>query len=650
MSAHVHPVPDWADSASMDAQGYARAYAAAKSDPDGYWREQAQRLDWITPFTSVKDTSFDEADFRINWFADGQLNVAANCIDRHLETRADQVAILWEGDTPGTDRRITYRELHEQVCRLANVLKGLGVAKGDRVTLYLPMIPEAAFAMLACARIGAIHSIVFGGFSPESLANRIVDCDSRIVITADGGCRGGKAVPLKANVDAALEHDGVAVDHVVVVRHSGADVTMKDGRDQWYGDLVDAAATDCAPEPMGAEDPLFILYTSGSTGKPKGVLHTSGGYLLWAAYTHQHVFDYREGEIFWCAADVGWVTGHSYVVYGALANGATTLMYEGVPNYPDFSRFWQIVDKYQVSTFYAAPTALRALMREGDEWVKKTDRSSLRVLGSVGEPINPEAWEWYYHVVGEGRCPIVDTWWQTETGGHMIAPIPGAVALKPGSATLPLPGVLPQIVDAEGQVLDGAVEGNLVIADSWPGQMRTVWGDHDRFFQTYFTTYKGKYFTGDGCRRDEDGYYWITGRVDDVINVSGHRMGTAEVESALVAHAKVAEAAVVGMPHDVKGQGIYAFVTLNSGVEEDEALRAELVQWVRREIGPIATPDALQFAPGLPKTRSGQIMRRILRKIAENQVDALGDTSTLADPAVVDHLVANRIEPGKKAA
>ncbi|MDY0959597.1 acetate--CoA ligase [Sphingomonas sp. CFBP8993] len=650
MSAHVHPVPEWADSASMDAQGYARAYEAAKADPDGFWREEAQRLDWITPFTTVKDTSFDEADFRINWFADGQLNVAANCIDRHLETRGDQVAILWEGDAPGTDRRITYRELHEQVCRLANAMKGLGVAKGDRVTLYLPMIPEAAFAMLACARIGAIHSIVFGGFSPESLANRIVDCDSRIVITADGGCRGGKAVPLKANVDAALEHDGVAVDHVVVVRHSGVDVTMKDGRDQWYGDLVDAADPDCAPEPMGAEDPLFILYTSGSTGKPKGVLHTSGGYLLWASYTHQHVFDYREGEIFWCAADVGWVTGHSYVVYGALANGATTLMYEGVPNYPDHSRFWQIVDKYKVATFYAAPTALRALMREGDEWVKKTDRSSLRVLGSVGEPINPEAWEWYYKVVGEGRCPIVDTWWQTETGGHMIAPIPGAVALKPGSATLPLPGVLPQIVDAEGKVLDGAVEGNLVIADSWPGQMRTVWGDHDRFFQTYFTTYPGKYFTGDGCRRDEDGYYWITGRVDDVINVSGHRMGTAEVESALVAHAKVAEAAVVGMPHDVKGQGIYAFVTTNAGVEEDEGLRAELIQWVRREIGPIATPDALQFAPGLPKTRSGKIMRRILRKIAENQVDALGDTSTLADPAVVDHLVANRIEPGKKAA
>ena len=650
MSAHVHPVPEWADSASMNAERYAQAYDAAKTDPDGYWREQAGRLDWIAPFTSVKDTSFDEADFRINWFADGQLNVAANCIDRHLETRADQVAILWEGDAPGTDRRITYRDLHERVCRLANALKGLGVAKGDRVTIYLPMIPEAAFAMLACARIGAIHSIVFGGFSPESLANRIVDCDSRIVITADGGCRGGKAVPLKANVDAALGHDGVSVDHVVVVRHSGVDVTMKDGRDQWYGDLVDAAATDCAPEPMGAEDPLFILYTSGSTGKPKGVLHTSGGYLLWASYTHQHVFDYREGEVFWCAADVGWVTGHSYVVYGALANGATTLMYEGVPNYPDFSRFWQIVDKYKVATFYAAPTALRALMREGDEWVKKTDRSSLRVLGSVGEPINPEAWEWYHKVVGEGRCPIVDTWWQTETGGHMIAPIPGAVALKPGSATLPLPGVLPQIVDAEGKVLEGAVEGNLVIADSWPGQMRTVWGDHDRFFQTYFTTYPGKYFTGDGCRRDEDGYYWITGRVDDVINVSGHRMGTAEVESALVAHAKVAEAAVVGMPHDVKGQGIYAFVTLNAGVEEDEALRAELVQWIRREIGPIATPDALQFAPGLPKTRSGKIMRRILRKIAENQVDALGDTSTLADPAVVDHLVANRIEPGKKAA
>ena len=650
MSVHVHPVPEWADSASMDAEGYARAYDAARTDADGFWRQQAERLDWIVPFTRVKDTSFDEADFRINWFADGQLNVAANCIDRHLETRADQVAILWEGDTPGTDRRITYCELHEQVCRLANALKGLGVAKGDRVTLYLPMIPEAAFAMLACARIGAIHSIVFGGFSPESLANRIVDCDSRIVITADGGCRGGKAVPLKANVDAALKHDGVTVDHVVVVRHSGAEVTMQEGRDLWYGDLVDAASTHCPAEPMGAEDPLFILYTSGSTGKPKGVLHTSGGYLLWASYTHQHVFDYRDGEVFWCAADIGWVTGHSYVVYGALANGATTLMYEGVPNYPDHSRFWQIVDKYKVATFYAAPTALRALMREGDGWVKKTDRSSLRVLGSVGEPINPEAWEWYYHVVGEGRCPIVDTWWQTETGGHMIAPIPGAVALKPGSATLPLPGILPEIVDAEGRVLEGAVEGNLVIADSWPGQMRTVWGDHDRFFQTYFTTYPGKYFTGDGCRRDEDGYYWITGRVDDVINVSGHRMGTAEVESALVAHAKVAEAAVVGMPHDVKGQGIYAFVTLNAGVEEDEALRAELVQWVRREIGPIATPDALQFAPALPKTRSGKIMRRILRKIAENQVDALGDTSTLADPAVVDHLVANRIGSGKKAA
>ena len=484
---------------------------------------------------------------------------------------------------------------------------------------------------------------VFGGFSPESLANRIIDCDSRIVITADGGCRGGKAVPLKANVDAALEHDGVAVDHVVVVRHSGTDVTMKEGRDQWYGDLVAAAAADCPPEPMGAEDPLFILYTSGSTGKPKGVLHTSGGYLLWASYTHQHVFDYREGEVFWCAADVGWVTGHSYVVYGALANGATTLMYEGVPNYPDHSRFWQIVDKYKVATFYAAPTALRALMREGDDWVTKTDRSSLRVLGSVGEPINPEAWEWFYRVVGEERCPIVDTWWQTETGGHMIAPIPGAVPLKAGSATKPLPGVLPQIVDAEGKVLDGAVEGNLVIADSWPGQMRTVWGDHERFFQTYFTTYPGKYFTGDGCRRDEDGYYWITGRVDDVINVSGHRMGTAEVESALVAHAKVAEAAVVGMPHDVKGQGIYAFVTLNTGEEPGDAPRDELRQWVRREIGPIASPDALQFAPGLPKTRSGKIMRRILRKIAENDTGNLGDTSTLADPSVVDTLVAERV-------
>jgi acetyl-CoA synthetase len=634
----------------MTAEGYRVAYDAARTDPDGYWGEQAQRLDWITPFTVVKDTSFAEADFRINWFADGQLNVAANCIDRHLDTRADQVAILWEGDAPGAERRITYRDLHEQVSRLANVFKRLGVARGDRVTIYLPMIPEAAFAMLACARIGAVHSIVFGGFSPESLANRIIDCDSRIVITADGGCRGGKPVPLKANVDAALDHDGVAVDHVVVVRHSGTEVTMKPGRDQDYATLMAQASPDCPAAPMGAEDPLFILYTSGSTGKPKGVLHSSGGYLLWAAWTHQHVFDYREGEVFWCAADVGWVTGHSYVVYGALANGATTLMYEGVPNYPDHSRFWQIVDKYRVATFYAAPTALRSLMREGDEWVKKTDRSSLRILGSVGEPINPEAWEWFYRVVGDSRCPIVDTWWQTETGGHLIAPLPGAVPLKPGSATLPLPGVLPQIVDAEGKVLEGATEGNLVIADSWPGQMRTVWGDHDRFFQTYFTTYPGKYFTGDGCRRDEDGYYWITGRVDDVINVSGHRMGTAEVESALVAHAKVAEAAVVGMPHDLKGQGIYAFVTLNSGVEEDEALRAELVQWVRREIGPIATPDALQFAPALPKTRSGKIMRRILRKIAENQVDALGDTSTLADPAVVDHLVANRIEPGKKAA
>ncbi|MET4898021.1 acetate--CoA ligase [Sphingomonadaceae bacterium jetA1] len=650
MDRQMHPVPDWAGSASMTAEGYRVAYDAARTDPDGYWGEQAQRLDWITPFTVVKDTSFAEADFRINWFADGQLNVAANCIDRHLDTRADQVAILWEGDAPGAERRITYRDLHEQVSRLANVFKRLGVARGDRVTIYLPMIPEAAFAMLACARIGAVHSIVFGGFSPESLANRIIDCDSRIVITADGGCRGGKPVPLKANVDAALDHDGVAVDHVVVVRHSGTEVTMKPGRDQDYATLMAQASPDCPAAPMGAEDPLFILYTSGSTGKPKGVLHSSGGYLLWAAWTHQHVFDYREGEVFWCAADVGWVTGHSYVVYGALANGATTLMYEGVPNYPDHSRFWQIVDKYRVATFYAAPTALRSLMREGDEWVKKTDRSSLRILGSVGEPINPEAWEWFYRVVGDSRCPIVDTWWQTETGGHLIAPLPGAVPLKPGSATLPLPGVLPQIVDAEGKVLEGATEGNLVIADSWPGQMRTVWGDHDRFFQTYFTTYPGKYFTGDGCRRDEDGYYWITGRVDDVINVSGHRMGTAEVESALVAHAKVAEAAVVGMPHDLKGQGIYAFVTLNSGVEEDEALRAELVQWVRREIGPIATPDALQFAPALPKTRSGKIMRRILRKIAENQVDALGDTSTLADPAVVDHLVANRIEPGKKAA
>ena len=644
MTEASYPVPAaWAKDALIDAAAYDRMYAEAASDPDAFGAKEAKRLDWITPPTKIKDTSFDEADFRIRWFEDGELNVAANCVDRHAVARPDAIAILWEGDDPADSRRISYAELRDEVSRLANALKARGVRKGDRVTIYLPMIPEAAFAMLACARIGAIHSVVFGGFSPDSLCNRIHDCDSRVVITADEGLRGGKTIPLKANVDAALTQGDLAVDTVIVVRRTGGNVAMTEGRDCWYHDCVADQSTDCAPETMNAEDPLFILYTSGSTGQPKGVLHTSGGYLVWASMTHQYVFDYREGDIFWCAADVGWVTGHTYSLYGALANGATTVMFEGVPNYPDHSRFWQIVDKYQVNILYTAPTALRALMREGDEWVKRTSRASLRLLGSFGEPINPEAWNWYHTVVGEGRCPIVDTWWQTETGGHMISPLPGATALKPGSATKPLFGVVPELVDAEGKVLDGAVEGNLVIADSWPGQMRTVWNDHDRFFQTYFSTYPGKYFTGDGCRRDDDGYYWITGRVDDVINVSGHRMGTAEVESALVAHAKVAEAAVVGMPHDVKGQGIYAYVTLNANAEPSDDLRKELIQWVRREIGPIATPDVLQFAPGLPKTRSGKIMRRILRKIAEGDVTALGDTSTLADPAVVDDLVANRV-------
>ena len=643
MNQAIYPVrPEDAVRAHVDAAAYDRLYAEARDDPEGFWRRQAARLDWITPPTAIADWSFDEADFRIQWFADGVLNVSANCLDRHLATRGQQIAIIWEGDDPADIRRISYAELHADVCRLANAMKAKGVRRGDRVTIYLPMIPEAAVAMLACTRIGAIHSIVFGGFSPDALANRIQDCDSRLVITADGGRRGGKTVALKANVDAALA-DCPCVDTVIVVRHTGRDVRMQGGRDVDYATILAAASPECPAEAMGAEDPLFILYTSGSTGKPKGVLHTTGGYLLWAALTHELVFDYRPGEIYWCTADVGWVTGHSYSVYGPLANGGTTLMFEGVPNWPDHGRFWDVVDRHQVNIFYTAPTALRALMREGDAWVTKSSRKSLRLLGSVGEPINPEAWEWYHRVVGEGKLPIVDTWWQTETGGIMISPLPGATDLKPGSATKPLFGVLPEIVDAEGAVLEGATEGNLVIAASWPGQMRTVWNDHDRFFQTYFTTYKGKYFTGDGARRDADGYYWITGRVDDVINVSGHRMGTAEVESALVAHPKVAEAAVVGMPHDIKGQGIYAFVTLNAGEEGDEVLRAELVKWVRHEIGPIASPDAIQFAPGLPKTRSGKIMRRILRKIAENEVGALGDTSTLADPAVVDNLVANRI-------
>ncbi|BBD01992.1 MULTISPECIES: acetate--CoA ligase [Sphingobium] len=641
MSEALYPVPAaLAADARITATTAADMHAMAASDPDAFWREQAQRLDWITPFTKVNESSFDEADFGISWFADGQLNVSANCIDRHLAGRGEQPAIIWEGDDPSESRIITYAQLHEEVCRFANVLKSQGVQRGDRVTLYLPMIPEAAFAMLACTRIGAVHSIVFAGFSPDSLASRIRDCDSRIVITADEGLRGGKKVALKANVDAAIAHC-TSVEKVIVVQRTGANVPMQDGRDLFYGPARDAAATDYAPEAMGAEDPLFILYTSGSTGTPKGVLHSTGGYLLWASMTHEHVFDYRPGEVYWCTADIGWVTGHSYVVYGPLANGATSLMFEGVPNYPDHSRFWQICDKWQVSIFYTAPTALRALMREGDAYVQAASRTSLRILGSVGEPINPEAWEWYHRIVGEGRCPIVDTWWQTETGGILIAPLPGATDLKPGSATKPLFGVHPLLVDAEGKALDGATEGNLCIAKSWPGQMRTVYGDHERFFQTYFTTYPGRYFTGDGARRDEDGYYWITGRVDDVINVSGHRMGTAEIESALVAHAKVAEAAVVGMPHAIKGQGIYAYVTLNANEEPSDALRKLLVAWVRNEIGPIATPDIIQFAPGLPKTRSGKIMRRILRKIAEGETGALGDISTLADPSVVERLIAD---------
>ncbi len=638
----VIPVPaEWAKRAYVDDVRYHAMHAAALADPEAFWGVHGRRIDWIAPYTKVKDTSFHEADFHIRWYEDGVLNAAANCIDRHLATRADQVAIVWEGDEPSQSRRITYRQLHEEVCRFANVLKARGVSKGDRVTIYMPMIPEAAFAMLACARIGAIHSVVFGGFSPESLANRIKDCQSRVVITADEGVRGGKIIPLKHNVDEALEH-APDVDSVIVVTRTGAGVPMQDGRDVIYEDEAAKVSAECAPEPMGAEDPLFILYTSGSTGKPKGVLHTTGGYLVYASMTHQYVFDYHDGDIYWCTADVGWVTGHTYIVYGPLANGATTLMFEGVPNYPTTSRFWDVVDKHQVNIFYTAPTAIRALMREGEAPVKRTSRSSLRLIGTVGEPINPEAWLWYYRTVGDSRCPVVDTWWQTETGGALITNLPGATAMKPGSATRPFFGIRPALVDDKGAFLEGPASGNLVLLDSWPGQMRTVYGDHQRFFETYFRTYPGMYFTGDGCRRDEDNYYWITGRVDDVLNVSGHRIGTAEIESALVADTKVAEAAVVGYPHDIKGQGIYCFVTLKQGVEPSDELKRELVQTVRHEIGPTASPDIIQWAPGLPKTRSGKIMRRILRKIAENDLSNLGDTSTLADPAVVEDLIANR--------
>ncbi|WP_421856509.1 acetate--CoA ligase [Oricola sp.] len=645
MTVQVHRVlPSAKKRALIDDEKYLKWYKQSVSSPEKFWGKHGKRIDWFEPFTKVKNTSF-EGDVSIKWFEDGVTNVSYNCIDRHLKKRGDQVAIIWEGDNPYDDKKITYNELYEQVCKLSNVLKANGVKKGDRVTIYMPMIPEAAYAMLACTRVGAIHSIVFGGFSPDALAGRIHDCESTFVITADEGLRGGKKIPLKANTDKAIEiasRDGVDVTGVLVVKRTAGAINWVEGRDIWYHSAMAEAKAECAPAKMKAEDPLFILYTSGSTGKPKGVLHTTAGYLIYASMTHEYVFDYHPGDIYWCTADVGWVTGHSYIVYGPLANGATTLMFEGVPNYPTPARFWEVVDKHQVNIFYTAPTAIRALMGAGDEHVTQTSRKSLRTLGSVGEPINPEAWEWYYHVVGEENCPIVDTWWQTETGGILITPLPGATNLKPGSATRPFFGVQPQLVDNDGNVLDGAADGNLCITDSWPGQMRTVYGDHDRFIQTYFSTYKGKYFTGDGCRRDEDGYYWITGRVDDVINVSGHRMGTAEVESALVAHDAVSEAAVVGYPHDVKGQGIYCYVTLMQGLEPSDELRKELVGHVRSEIGPIASPDKIQFAPGLPKTRSGKIMRRILRKIAEDDFGSLGDTSTLADPAVVDDLIENR--------
>ena len=639
----LFPVPDSvAEGAHVDAAGYEEMYRRSIEDPEGFWDEQGKRIHWIESYTMVKDVSYGPGDVNIRWFYDGTLNASANCLDRHLSARGEQTAIIWEGDDPANSKRITYNELHREVCKFANVLKAQGAKKGDRVTIYLPMIPEIAVAVLACARIGAVHSVIFGGFSPDSIAGRIQDCDSNIVVTADEGVRGGRLIPLKGNVDKALE-SCPSIEKCIVVRHTGGEIGWEDGRDVWYHEAMEGASEDCPAEAMSAEDPLFILYTSGSTGKPKGVLHTTGGYMVYASMTHEYVFDYRDGEIYWCTADVGWITGHSYIIYGPLANGATTLMFEGLPNYPDASRFWQVCDKHEVNIFYTAPTAIRALMREGDGPVNATDRSSLRLLGSVGEPINPEAWLWYYNVVGGGRCPIVDTWWQTETGGILITPLPGATPLKPGSATRPFFGVRPEVVDADGNTLDGACTGNLCIADSWPGQMRTVFRDHKRFVETYFSTYPGRYFTGDGCRRDEDGYYWITGRVDDVLNVSGHRLGTAEIESALVAHGRVAEAAVVGYPHDIKGQGIYAYVTLVLGEDPTDELRRELVQWVRKEIGPIATPDLIQWAPGLPKTRSGKIMRRILRKIAANEQDQLGDTTTLADPAVVDDLVEQRM-------
>jgi acetyl-CoA synthetase len=644
MDTNTYPVPEATKERTLiTAAQYEEMYARSVQDNEGFWAEQAQRIDWIKPFSIVKDVSFAKDDLHIRWYEDGTLNACYNCVDRHLDSKADDVAIIWEGDDPNRDLKITYGELHERVCKFANALKALGAKKGDRITIYMPMIPDAAISMLACARIGAVHSVVFGGFSPDALAGRIHDCESNIVITADEGLRGGKGIPLKANVDAAAERDEVTtLQKVLVVRNTGTDIAWVEGRDVWLHEIEQEVDADCPCEEMSAEDPLFILYTSGSTGKPKGVLHTTGGYLVYAAMTHEYVFDYQPGDVYWCTADVGWVTGHSYIVYGPLANGAISLMFEGVPSYPDSSRFWQVCDKHNVNICYTAPTAIRALMRDGDEPVKKTSRKSLRLLGSVGEPINPEAWQWYYRVVGEERCPIVDTWWQTETGGILISPLPGATALKPGSATKPLFGITPEIVDGEGNIQDGAAEGILIITDSWPGQMRTIYGDHQRFIETYFSTFEGSYFTGDGARRDEDGYYWITGRVDDVLNVSGHRMGTAEVESALVAHKDVAEAAVVGYPHEIKGQGIYAYVTLMGGVESSDELKVELQQWVRKEIGPIAKPDLLQWAPGLPKTRSGKIMRRILRKVAANDFASLGDTSTLADPAVVDDLIDNR--------